>query len=112
MTPAITVLMAVWNPQPEYLREAVKSVLAQTFTDFELLIIEDPSAISAAEILAGIYDPRIRLHRNETKLGLANSLNVGLTLAQTPLIARLDSDDACLPHRLERQLAFLTSHPD
>src|SRR5438067_1712816 len=112
MTPAITVLMAVCNPQPAYLREAVESVLAQTFADFELLIIEDPSVLSTSDILAGIDDPRIRLHRNEAKLGLAQSLTIGLALAQAPLIARLDSDDACLPHRLERQLAFLTSRPE
>jgi glycosyltransferase involved in cell wall biosynthesis len=112
MTPVITVLMAAWNPQPAYLREAVESVLAQTFTDFELLIIEDPSAVSAADILAGIDDPRIRLHRNEAKLGLANSLNLGVSLARAPLIARLDSDDVCLPYRLDRQLAFLTARPE
>jgi glycosyltransferase involved in cell wall biosynthesis len=112
MTPAITVLMAVCNPQPAYLRQAVDSVLAQTFTDFELLIIEDPSAVSTADILAGIEDPRIRLHRNEVRVGLAQSLNVGLSIARAAVIARLDCDDACLPHRLERQLTFLNSHLD
>jgi glycosyltransferase involved in cell wall biosynthesis len=112
MTPAVTVLMAVYNPQPAYLRQAVDSVLVQTFTDFELLIVEDPSAISTADILAGIEDSRIRLHRNEVRLGLAQSLNVGLSLARAALIARLDCDDACLPQRLERQLAFLSSHAE
>jgi glycosyltransferase involved in cell wall biosynthesis len=112
MTPAITVLMAVCNPQQAYLRQAVDSVLAQTFTDFELLIVEDPSTVSAADILAGIEDPRIRLHRNEVRVGLAQSLNVGVALARAPLIARLDCDDACLPQRLERQLTFLNSHPE
>jgi len=110
--PAVTVLMAVCNPQPAYLRQAVDSVLAQTFTDFELLVVEDPSPVSTADLLAGIDDPRIRLHRNEVRLGLAQSLNVGLTLARAPLIARFDSDDVCLPHRLDRQVAFLSSHPD
>jgi glycosyltransferase involved in cell wall biosynthesis len=110
--PAITVLMAVCNPQPAYLRQAVESVLAQTFAGFELLIIEDPSAVSTAEMLAGIDDPRIRLHRNDVRLGLAQSLNVGVGLARAALIARLDADDVCLPHRLERQMTFLSSHPD
>src|SRR5262245_36445896 len=110
--PAVTVLMAVYKPYGPYLRQAVESVLAQTFGDFELLIVEDPSNISAAEMLAGLEDPRIRIHRNDASLGLADSLNVGLKLARAPLIARLDADDACLPQRLERQVAFFNAHPE
>ncbi|HEX3069206.1 MAG TPA: glycosyltransferase [Thermoanaerobaculia bacterium] len=110
--PAITVLMSVYEPQPGFLREAVSSVLAQTFTDFELLIIEDPSAVLTGTILADMDDSRIRVHRNDVRLGLAESLNVGVALARSALIARLDFDDVCLPQRLERQLAFLSSHPE
>jgi glycosyltransferase involved in cell wall biosynthesis len=110
--PAITVLMAVRNPHREYLRQAVDSVLTQTFANFEFLIIEDPSRISTGDILADLNDARIRLHRNDTPLGLARSLNAGVALARAGLIARLDADDACLPQRLERQFAFLGLHPE
>ena len=110
--PAVTVLMPVHNPNARYLREAVESVLAQTLSDFELVIIEDPWNGSAADVLSPLRDARIRIHRNEVQLGLAESLNVGLRMARAPLVARLDADDLCLPRRLETQAAFLNAHPD
>ncbi len=109
MTPAVTVLMAVRTPNADYFRDAVRSVLSQTFSDFELLIIEDPPF---TDLLSGLDDPRIHLHRNDTRLGLAGSLKLGTELARAPLIARLDADDVCEPDRLERQLAFLREHPE
>ena len=90
--PAVTVLMPVHNPNARYLREAVESVLAQTLSDFELVIIEDPWSGSAADMLAPLRDARIRIHRNDAQLGLAESLNVGLRMARAPLIARLDAE--------------------
>jgi len=111
-SPAVSVVMAVFNPHPTYFRQAVESVLAQTFRDFELIVIEDPSPRSAAALLEGIADNRLRLHVNETRLGLTRSLNLGVSLARAPLIARLDGDDLCAPDRLARQVAFLDEHPE
>ncbi|HEX3579859.1 MAG TPA: glycosyltransferase [Thermoanaerobaculia bacterium] len=111
-SPAVTVLMAVRNPGADFFRQAVESVLSQTFDDFELIIVQDPSQVPVEEILAGISDSRIRVHRNESQVGLAQSLNIGLALARGALIARIDSDDLCLPQRLERQVAFLAEHPE
>lgn len=112
MNPAVSVVMAVYEPEARYLREAVESVLAQTFGDLELIVVEDPSSVSAAEILGDIDDPRLSIHRNEKKLGLAESLNAGIARARAPLIARHDADDVCVPERLARQVAFLNAHPE
>ena len=71
--PAVSVVMAVCNPDPVYLREAVDSVLRQTFSDFELLIVEDPSPASAKEILNDIRDPRLVLCRNATPLEIGRA---------------------------------------
>ncbi len=111
MSPRVTVLMTVYNGLP-YLREAAASVLAQTFADFEFLIIEDASTDGSAAYLQGLRDPRIRLIRNERNLGQAASLQHGMELAQGPLIARLDQDDICLPDRLAQQVALFDARPD
>ena len=111
MSPEVSVVMAVWKPE-RYLREAVDSVLAQTFADFELIVVEDPSPVSAKEILAGIDDPRVIVVCNAAHRGLAESLNAGVALARAPLIARLDADDVCVPERLAKQVAFLRAHPE
>jgi glycosyltransferase involved in cell wall biosynthesis len=111
MTPRVTVLMSVYNGQ-RYVAEAVDSILAQTFADFELLIIDDASSDRTAEILASYDDPRIRVLRNETNLGLTKSLNRGLQEARGELIARHDADDRSHPERLAEQVAFLDAHPE
>jgi len=106
----VTVLMSVHNGG-EYLAGAVRSVLAQTFHGFEFLIIDDGSTDGSLQVAASFDDPRIRILRNERNTGLATSLNKGLGLARGKYIARMDSDDVCRPDRLERQLAWLESHP-
>ncbi|MFA7604690.1 MAG: glycosyltransferase [Novosphingobium sp.] len=110
--PAITVAMSVYNGEP-YLAEAVESVLAQTFTDFEFLILDDGSSDGSRETVARLAgrDSRIRPIVRENR-GLIASLNQLLAEARAPLIARMDADDACLPQRFERQVAFLGEHPD
>jgi glycosyltransferase involved in cell wall biosynthesis len=109
VTPRVTVLIAVYNGGA-YLREAVESVLAQTFEDFELLIVDDSSTDDAVATLP--KDPRIRILRNERNLGQIPSLNRGLREAQGELVARLDHDDVCLPRRLELQVDLLDRHPE
>ena len=104
--PRVTVLMSVYNGE-KYLREAIDSILGQTFKDFEFLILDDGSTDSSAEIIRSYSDPRIRLIQNEKNIGLTRSLNKGLKLANAQYIARMDADDISLPERLEKQTAFL-----
>src|SRR5205823_6417419 len=90
--------------------EAVDSVLSQTYVDFELLLVDDASTDAAVDVLPS--DPRIRILRNERNIGQIPSLNRGLHDARGEYIARLDHDDVCLPHRLERQVELLDRTPD
>ncbi len=108
--PKVSVLMSVYNGE-RYLREAILSILCQTWTDYEFLIIDDGSTDDSREIISSFDDPRICLVDNPTNIGLAESLNRGLELARGELIARQDADDISHPARLERQVDFLTSHP-
>jgi hypothetical protein len=103
--------MAVLNGEA-YLREAVDSILGQTFTDFELIIVDDGSTDRTPEILRSIRDPRVRLLTNPSNLGLARSLNLGMAKAVGEFIARQDADDVSEPDRFERQVAFLDGHPE
>lgn len=110
--PAVSVLMPVLNPHPVYFPEAVASVLGQTFADWELVIVEDPSPSSAAELLRRFDDPRIRLISNPDRTGLVAQRNRTLAEARGGLAAMLDADDVAEPDRLARQVAFLAAHPD
>ena len=106
--PRVTVLLAVHNGG-SFLREGVESVLAQTFGDFELLIVDDASTDGAVEKLPD--DPRIRVLGNASNIGQIPSLNRGLRDARGEYVARLDHDDLCLPRRLELQVDVLDRHP-
>lgn len=106
----ITVLMSVYNGVT-YLRNAIDSVLTQTISNFEFLIIDDGSSDNSLEIIEGYDDSRIRVIKNRDNIGLTQSLNKGLKLARGEYIARIDSDDVCLPSRLERQLEFMVQNP-
>ncbi len=94
-----------------YVREAVDSILAQTFTGFELIVVDDVSADRTPEILASIRDPRLRVVRSETRGGIAGSCNRAIALARGRYVARMDHDDVSLPQRFARQVAFLDAHP-
>lgn len=109
-TPAITVLMPAYNAA-DYIEEAIDSVLAQTFTDFELLIINDGSTDNTEQIISRYRDPRVRLH-TQPNAGVIGALNKGLELSRSALIARFDADDVCYPHRLQVQYDFMQQHPD
>lgn len=112
LTPAISVLMPVYNAE-HYIAEAVESILKQTFTDFEFIIINDGSTDRSLEILQRYaeQDSRIRLISRENR-GLVKTLNEGLTLAKAPLIARMDADDVAYPNRFAVQKDFLDKNPD
>jgi glycosyltransferase involved in cell wall biosynthesis len=108
--PKVTVLMPVYNGAP-CLAEAIQSILRQTFTGFEFLIINDGSTDGSVAVIQGFHDPRIRLVHNETNLGLVASLNKGLGLAQGEYIARMDADDISRPERLALQVNFMDTNP-
>lgn len=109
--PKVTVLMPVYNGET-FLLEAVESILAQTFKDFELLVIDDGSVDGSADIVASCPDPRVRLVSNGENLGLIATLNRGIELARGEYIVRMDCDDVSLPERLQRQVEFMASHPE
>jgi glycosyltransferase involved in cell wall biosynthesis len=109
-TPKVSVIMSVYNGA-RYLREAVDSILSQTFTDFECVIIDDGSTDETSEILHSYDDPRLVLMKNEANIGLTKSLNKGLQAARGQYIARQDADDVSCPGRLRAQVEFLDSHP-
>lgn len=110
-TPKVTVLMAVYNGE-NYLRDAIDSILNQTFQDFEFLILNDGSTDNTQAIIQSYNNSRIRLVNNEQNLGLSRSLNKGLELAQGKFIARQDADDISEPERLAKQVAFLEMWPE
>ncbi len=102
----ITVLMPVYNAEP-FLREAIDSMLHQTFTDFEFVIINDGSTDRSEEIIKSYTDPRISYYKNESNLKLIATLNKGFDLAQGKYIARMDADDISLPTRLQLQFELM-----
>ncbi len=109
---AVSVVMPVWNASPGALRGAVRSLIAQTLSDWELLVVEDPSERPAAAVLREFCDARIRHVVNPARTSMAAARNAGLRLARSALVAMLDSDDICEPHRLEAQHAFLHQNAD
>jgi glycosyltransferase involved in cell wall biosynthesis len=109
-SPEITVIVPIYNGAV-YLAETLQSFLSQTFTDFELLAIDDGSSDDSADIVRSIKDDRIRLiKKNNT--GLCHALNLGIAEAKAPYIARSDQDDVSFPDRLERQLRVMEDHPE
>lgn len=104
--PKITVLMPVYNGE-KFLREAIDSILNQTFTDFEFLIIDDASTDKTKQIINGFHDSRIIIINNKVNIGLTKSLNKGLRIAKGKYIARMDADDISLPKRFEKQVEFM-----
>jgi glycosyltransferase involved in cell wall biosynthesis len=110
-SPLVTVLMPVYNGE-KYLREAIESILNQTFSDFEFLILDDGSTDNSLDIIQSYKDSRIRVVQNDENLRLIATLNKGIQLAQGEYIARMDCDDISLPKRLERQVEFMNLNPD
>ena len=107
----ITVLMPVFNASL-HLVQAVKSILDQTYYDLELLVIDDGSTDSSAEILRTFKDDRIRIVRTPNNQGIVAALNLGLGLAKGDFIARMDADDIAEPDRLYNQIDFAKHNPE
>src|SRR5438046_2743554 len=110
--PTVSVIMSVYNAQ-RYLAAAIDSILAQTFTDFEFIIIDDGSTDRSSQILADFAnkDSRIRVETRANK-GLTRSLNEAIALSRGEFLARMDADDIALPNRLEVQVRFMREHRD
>jgi glycosyltransferase involved in cell wall biosynthesis len=111
--PQISVVMPVHNGR-EFLDESIKSILAQTISDFEFVILDDASTDGSAELLRewAQRDARIQLHHSSKQLGLAGSSNLVVSKACASIVARMDADDIAHPDRFRRQLSIMESHPD
>ena len=103
--PKVSVVMSVYNSEP-FIRDAIKSILGQSFQDFEFIIINDGSTDGSLQIIQSYGDSRIRITSQEN-LGLTKSLNKGIGIARGEYIARQDADDISEPSRLEKQVAVL-----
>jgi glycosyltransferase involved in cell wall biosynthesis len=101
--PTVTVVIPVFN-RPATIRRAIESVLAQTFQNFEIVVVDDGSTDDTAAVVATMTDPRIRFFRHERNRGGSGARNTGIHAASAPYVAFLDSDDEWLPTKLERQL--------
>jgi len=109
--PKVSVIMSVYNGE-KYLREAIESILNQTFTDFEFIIVNDGSTDSSLEIIKSYDDERIKIIDNKKNIGLTKSLNKALKQACGEYIARQDADDVSLPNRFEEQIKYFEEHPE
>lgn len=111
--PEISAIMSVYNGEA-YLKEAIDSVINQTFVDWELIIINDCSTDSTEDILSAFAekDKRIKVYTNEVNMKLPASLNRAISLCSGKYIARMDADDICLPDRFEKQYRFMEDNKD
>ncbi len=110
--PKVSVLTPLYNTDPAMLKEAIESVLNQTFTDFEFILLNDsPENTMLDDIVASYHDKRIVYVKNEKNLGISASRNKLLNLAQGEYLAIFDHDDICMPTRLEKEVAYLDAHP-
>jgi glycosyltransferase involved in cell wall biosynthesis len=110
--PEVAVLMTAYNAE-RYIAAAVQSVLDQTFAEFELVVVDDGSTDGTLRLLQDFArrDPRVRII-SRPNTGLTGALNDGLATIRSPLVARMDADDLCLPNRLELQVRYMREHPE
>ena len=111
--PLVSVIMPVYNGE-RYLAEAIESILTQTLSDLELIVVDDCSMDGSAAIARDYAgrDERVRMIQHDRNRGSASARNSGVAASRGQFIAAMDSDDISLPQRLEKQVAFLQSHPD
>ena len=110
--PKISVLLPIYKTNPNYLREAIDSILAQTFCDFELLFLDDCPEDSREAIIKSFHDNRIKYFKNDKNLGITPSRNKLIDLANGEYLAVMDHDDIALPTRFEEQTKILDTHPE
>jgi len=107
----VSVILPIFNAE-KYLSEAIASILNQTYSDLELIAIDDGSTDESLNILKSFIDPRIIIIQNKKNLGIIRTLNKGIDLANGEFIARMDADDISLPTRFEKQVNLLDNNPD
>lgn len=107
----VTILMSVYREKDNELKEAIESILNQTYKDFEFLIINDGQEERINNIVNSYSDNRIKLIENEKNMGLAASLNKGIELAQGQYLIRMDADDIAHRDRIAKQIDFIKKHP-
>jgi hypothetical protein len=108
-SPRVSVVLPVYNGAA-FVERAVRSVLTQTFPDFELIVVDDGSTDGTADVLARLSDPRVRVV-SQTNKGLSATLNLAIDLCRGTYLARQDHDDLSRPTRLAQQVSFLDAHP-
>ena len=111
MSPKISVIFPVGNREA-FLAEALESILAQSFTDWELIVVLDGVAEPVQAIAEGYRDERIRIVHLPVNLGVSNARNAAMLTAQAPYLALMDSDDVALPQRLAIQYEWMQAHTD
>jgi glycosyltransferase involved in cell wall biosynthesis len=109
--PRVSVVMSVYNGE-RFLREAVESILNQTFTDFEFIIVDDASTDETPKILESFNDKRIKVVRNQEKKERSFSRNIAIGMAKGEFIAIMDADDISLPNRLSHEIDFMSSNKE
>lgn len=109
-TPLVSVVLPAYNAGP-YIGEAMQSILAQSFTDFEFIVINDCSTDDTEAVILSFTDPRIVYTKNETNSGLIYGLNKGYAMARGKYIVRMDADDIAAPTRIAEQVAFMEANP-
>lgn len=109
--PRVTVLISAYNDE-RFLAAAIDSVLAQTYSAFDIVVVDDASTDRSGEIAASYRDPRVLVIENSSNLGTGPALNRGLAAIRSEYVAKLDADDICFPQRLARQVEFLDAHPE
>ena len=110
--PKVSVLMPVYKTSEKYLREAIESILNQTFEDFEFLILDDCPEDDREEIVRSYKDKRIKYYKNEKNLGITPSRNKLIDMAKGEYLAVFDHDDVSLPERFQKQVQYLDEHQD
>ena len=112
MNPLVSVLMPVYNAKSDEFRQAIESILNQTYTDFEFLIVNDGSTNDTEDVVLSYDDSRIRYVKNEKNEKIVASLNKGLSLCRGKYVARLDADDYSTLTRLEKQVEYMENYPN
>lgn len=112
--PLVSVVMPTYNEPPQVVREAIGSILHQTYSNWELFILDDSTSAETRRMIdrsvAG--DRRVQVIRQEKKMGFVPALNLGIDLSRGQYVARMDGDDVSLPDRLAHQVAYLSAHPE
>jgi len=110
--PKVSVLMPIYKPCEEHLRAAIESILNQTYSDFELLLLDDCPEDTREAVVRSYSDPRIRYEKNDRNLGITPSRNKLIDMARGEYLAVCDHDDVSLPERFAHEVAYLEEHPE